>query len=559
MTLKLGGQMLRRCKAHFPYAFKKKRSRPDKEPKMRNIVKIVNLIHTLVQFVARGFFLLVAYLSGPAESQPPIKDLTLLHSATVLALKIRTRQLSSESVVRSYIERIKEIQPTLNCMTEDRFEDALKDAVKCDELLKSLDKPSVETLARDKPFFGVPFTTKDCIAIENLKQTAGLVARRNYRAARDAECVRLMRLAGGIPLATTNVSELAMWWESTNCIYGTTKNPYNTRHIVGGSSGGEGCIQAAGGSPCGIGSDIGGSIRMPSFFNGIFGHRPSKGVVSNEGQYPNAYTEEQNALLVVGPMCRFAEDLGPMLGVLAGKNAELLKLNSKVDMSKLKVFYMEDSGGEMLVSSVDPEIKESMRRVVDYFERAHKVKPTKVEIRKFKKSLSLWLARMSSRDGKDFSYEMSNCTGRLNVAWELLKWITFTSEHTIAALVTATFERLNVGYGSELHGKLKQEGKELQLEFQDMLGDDGVFLYPTHPTAAPLHHEPLVKPFNFSYTSIINVLALPATACPLGLDKQGLPIGLQVVGGLYQDHLTIAVAEELQRGFGGWVPPAIIE
>lgn len=90
-----------------------------------------------------------------------------------------------------------------------------------------------------------------------------------------------------------------------------------------------------------------------------------------------------------------------------------------------------------------------------------------------------------------------------------------------------------------------------------MLGEDGIFLYPTHPTAAPLHHEPLVKPFNFSYTAIINVLGLPATACPLGLNKQGIPIGLQAVGGLYQDHLTLAVAEELEKAFGGWVLPPI--
>lgn len=87
-----------------------------------------------------------------------------------------------------------------------------------------------------------------------------------------------------------------------------------------------------------------------------------------------------------------------------------------------------------------------------------------------------------------------------------------------------------------------------------MLGEDGVFLYPTHPTPAPLHHEPLFKPFNFSYTAIINCLGLPATACPLGFSN-GLPIGIQVIAGLYQDHLTLAVAEELERNFGGWQMP----
>ncbi|OXU26780.1 hypothetical protein TSAR_006488 [Trichomalopsis sarcophagae] len=538
---------------------------------MKNIVKVVNVIHRLIEFVARGIFLLVAYLSGPAEAQPPIKDLTLMHSATALAIKIRNRQLTSEEVVRSYIARIKEIQPILNCVTETRFEDALKEAKKCDELLKSPNGPSAELLAKEKPFLGVPFTTKDCIAIEKMKHTAGLVARKNCLADKDAESVHLMRLAGAIPIATTNVSELAMWWESTNCIYGTSRNPYNTRHIVGGSSGGEGCLLGAAGSPCGIGSDIGGSIRMPSFFNGIFGHKPSKGekekcivefakgIVSNHGQYPSADTADQDKLLGIGPMCRFAQDMAPILQVIAGKNADMLKLQSKVDMSKLKIYYMEDDGGQMFVSSVDPEIRDSMRQVLNYFEKAYGVKAKKVNIRKFKKSLALWFACMSTEPDKDFSYELTNRTGRINIFAEYFKWITCQSDHTFVALITATFERLNVSHGSEFQAKLKEQCKELQQEFKDMLGDDGIFLYPTHPTAAPLHHEPIVKPFNFSYTAIINVLGLPATACPLGLNKQGLPIGLQVVGGLYQDHITLAVAEELQRGFGGWVPPAIIE
>ncbi|KAL6448126.1 hypothetical protein ACFW04_000268 [Cataglyphis niger] len=392
------------------------------------IRQILSVFHRFLEVIIRGILLLVAYISGPAESQPPIKDLTLLHSATTLALKIRNRQLTSEEVVSSYIERIKEIQPILNCIVAERFTEALEEARKCDELLKSQDALSADLLTKEKPLFGVPFTTKDCIKVANMQHTAGLVIRKDIIADRDAEAIKLMRSAGAIPLALTNISELAMWWESSNCLFGTTKNPYNTRHIVGGSSGGEGCIQAAAGSPLGIGSDIGGSIRMPAFFNGIFGHKPSKGIISNDGQYPSAHSDEQDQLLAIGPMCRYAQDITLILKILADKNADLLKLNQKVDISQIK----------------------------------------------------------------------------------------------------------------------------------DILGEDGVFLYPTHPTAAPMHYEPLFKPFNFSYTAIINVLGLPATACPLGLNKQGLPIGIQVVAGLHQDRLTLAVAEELERGFGGWVPPPIV-
>lgn len=534
-------------------------SRRKNEDKMQSRGQIFNAIHRFIELIARGIFLFIAFLKGPAESQPPIKDLTLLHSATTLAFKIRNKQLTSREVVQSYIDRIKEIQPVLNCIVEDRFEEALKEAEKCDDLLKSPNAPSVEVLATEKPFFGVPFTTKDCIGIANMKQTAGLVVRKNTVADSDAEVIKLMRAAGAIPLATTNVSELAMWWETSNCLYGTTKNPYNTRHIVGGSSGGEGCIQAAAGSPLGIGSDIGGSIRMPSFFNGIFGHKPSTDTVSNDGQYPSAQSDDQDRLLAIGPMCRYAQDLLPTMKVIAKKDKlDVLRLNEPVDITKLKFYYMEDDGGQFLTSPVEPEIKEAMMKVVRYLEKAHKIKATKLNIKKLKKSIALWMANMSCKDEKDFTYELSNREGHINLWWEFVKWMLCMSNHTLIALLTATFERFTVKHGSEEHSRLMQESRDLYREFQDILGEDGVFLYPTHPTAALLHHEPLIKPFNFSYTGIINVLGLPSTACPLGLNKEGLPIGLQVVSGLHQDRITMAVAEELERGFGGWVPPAIV-
>ncbi|KAG8231366.1 hypothetical protein J437_LFUL008915, partial [Ladona fulva] len=107
--------------------------------------------------------------------------------------------------------------------------------------------------------------------------TAGLYLRRDIKGTEDAAVVAAIKRAGAIPLALTNVSELCMWWESHNTVHGRTYNPYDANRIVGGSSGGEGCLQAAAGSPMGLGSDIGGSIRMPCFFNGIFGHKPSRG------------------------------------------------------------------------------------------------------------------------------------------------------------------------------------------------------------------------------------------------------------------------------------------
>jgi fatty acid amide hydrolase 2 len=94
------------------------------------------------------------------------------------------------------------------------------------------------------------------------------------------------------------------------------------------------------------------------------------------------------------------------------------------------------------------------------------------------------------------------------------------------------------------------------LLFQEMMKDDAIFVYPTHPTTVPRHYEPLSKPANFSYCGIFNVLGVPVTQVPLGLNSQGLPLGVQIVGGMYSDHLTIKVAEELDQAFGGWVHPS---
>lgn len=127
---------------------------------------------------------------------------------------------------------------------------------------------------------------------------------------------------------------------------------------------------------------------------------------------------------------------------------------------------MEDDGGQYLVSSVEPEIKAAMRKALNYFEKAHKIKVTKINVRKLKKGISLWLANMSTTDAKEFSYELTNRKYYLNVWWELLKWTVGMTNHTFVALFTAMFEKFCVKHGSEAHVKLMQQSKELYHEFK---------------------------------------------------------------------------------------------
>jgi fatty acid amide hydrolase 2 len=140
-------------------------------------------------------------------------------------------------------------------------------------------------------------------------------------------------------------------------------------------------------------------------------------------------------------------------------------------------------------------------------------------------------------------------------AWlEFLKWTVRQSEHTLPAIILASLEKLNK-LTPGMTKKFYEQGKELQKELIDMIGPNGVMLYPSYPTPAPRHHKPMMPPFNWVYTAIINIMQFPVTQVPLGLNADGLPLGVQVIGIPGNDHVTIAVAMELEKTFGGWVPP----
>ncbi|MFW5740001.1 MAG: amidase, partial [Myxococcota bacterium] len=238
-------------------------------------------------------------------------DPLLTLSATRLARMIRTRAVSSREVVDAHIRHVEAVNPALNAMVADRFEQAREEARAADERVAREDPSELP------PLFGVPCSIKEAFALEGMPNTAGLVSRVGSRATTDATAVRRLRAAGAIPLGVTNVSELCMWMESDNRVYGRTRNPYDLGCTAGGSSGGEGAIIAAGGTPFGLGSDVGGSIRMPAFFNGIFGHKPTGGLIPNTGQFPIAHNEARR-YLTTGPLCRRAEDLYPLVQILAG-------------------------------------------------------------------------------------------------------------------------------------------------------------------------------------------------------------------------------------------------
>lgn len=268
--------------------------------------------------------------------------------------------------------------------------------------------------------------------------------------------------------------------------------------------------------------------------------------------------EEQASYLGVGPMSRFACDLKPMLKVMAGANASKLNLEEPVSLTSLRYFYQENDGGAQFVSPIDYDIRVALDKVIRHLQVAQKAKPQRVKIAKLKQSFDIWMANMKNEKAIGFDAQLANLEGRINPYVELGKWLIRQSKHSFIGIMTALVDRTGMQYGSPEFYEMVQRKNDLRQEFQDVLGTNGVFIYPVHPTVAPYHGEPLVRAFNFGYTAIINTLGFPATAVPLGLGSEGLPIGLQIVANTNQDRLCLAVAAELERAFGGWAAPKVI-
>lgn len=418
-----------------------------------------------------------------------------------------------------------------------------------------------ERLAREgeanlPPFHGVPCTIKECFAVKGMPNTSGLVARASCVAEEDAPAVARLRRAGAIILGVTNVPELCLWIETHNKLYGRTRNPYNLRHIVGGSSGGEGAIIGAGGSPFGLGSDIGGSIRFPAFCNGVFGHKPSGGLVPNTGQFPvPGEGAEVRRMITTGPLARRAEDLMPLLRVLSGPDGRDqgcrpydLGDPSAVRVGELTIYTVPDNG----LRPVAEDLREAQQQAAAVL-RQEGARVRRTRMHAFKKSFQIYGAMLGELAEASVRALLGN--GKpVSLAREWAKWALGRSPHTLPLLVLA----LQDGPPPPLPAPIKkfaELGRTLRRRLAEFLGLSGVILYPSFTSVAPRHNETFRKPLGLFYAGIFNVLELAVTQVPLGLNRQGLPLGVQVAAAPGNDHVTIAVALALERQLGGWVPP----
>src|SRR5436190_1578718 len=310
-------------------------------------------------------------------------------SAVDLARAIRTGETSSREIVEAHIQQLERTHERINAVVVDRYDAARADADAADEAVASAtDRDALG------PFHGVPCTIKESIAMAGMPNCAGLVSRAAWRSSENAPTVQRMIDAGAIPLGVTNTPELCLWIETENRQYGRTHNAYDKKRTAGGSSGGEGAVVGSGGSPLGLGADIGGSIRIPAFFNGVFGLKPSPGVVPSTGQFPTVETEIAAQMLTIGPIVRRAEDLWPMLKVIAGRDGidpymRDVELGDPADVSIAGLKVLLSEGASYI--NVSRELRAARLRAAEALEQAGAIVET-VPLKSMKKALELYLA-----------------------------------------------------------------------------------------------------------------------------------------------------------------------
>ncbi|NUP11731.1 MAG: amidase [Polyangiaceae bacterium] len=484
--------------------------------------------------------------SSVAPVAPRSEDDLLKAAAVDLAAWIRARQVSSAEVVDATIRRIERVNPLLNAVVHTRFDEARAEARRADERIAKDASPP--------PFCGVPCTIKEFFAVEGAPQTGGLVARKSTRSTADAPVVGRLREAGAIVVGTTNVPEGGIWIETYNAIYGRTNNPWDTRRTSGGSSGGEAAIVASGGSPMGIGSDIGGSIRLPAAFCGIVGHKPSGRLLPNGGQFP-APSGAALAMLCPGPMVRRVRDVMPMLRVLAGPDPSdpvcvpmTLGDPASVRVDELVVHVAVDNG-RFRASAV-------MKKAVEDAARALERRGARVvtfDVKKLRRGFEYWAATLA--EGAEEGYDVLLASGsdrtRVPVGRELVKALIGRSNHTLPALVVAAAGSIVERIGGKT-SFLARAADGLRAELTELLGDRGVLLHPPYTRPAPRHHEVWATPFDAAYTALFNVMQTPVTAVPVGFDPRGLPLGVQVIAAPGRDHVSIAAGQAIEDHFGGW-------
>ena len=468
-----------------------------------------------------------------------MSELTFL-SAVAMAEQVCQKKISPLELVQAHFGRIAQVNPRLNAFVALDEERARRDAL-------NLEAAAMRSEIRG-PLHGVPVTIKSSIDVAGLRCEAGARLRAGNIAAKDAVLVARLREAGAIVLGVTNTPELLMAWETDNLLYGRTNNPWDLERTSGGSSGGEAAAIASGCSAGGVGSDGGGSIRVPAHFSGICGLKPTPGRIPSTGHFP--VSAGPFALLgVMGPMARTVADLQVLFEVTAGPDdGDPLSAPvpvRKVDAEQLKhirVGYFEDDGR----TPVTPETRSALRTAADALARAgFEVAPFRPE--GLEEARQLWWKLFGTAGGMVLEPVTKGHEAELSpLLKEFLRKVASEPPHSGDTLLNTWLQRDTLR--SQVLGQMQR--------FPILLCPAAAIPAFRHGERRWVVEGKTVKYLDaWSYTEWFNLLGNPGAVVPVGQSPEGLPIGVQIVGRPWEEELVLAVAAEVERQCGGYRRP----
>ena len=493
-----------------------------------------------------------------ALTPSPPASATPLHfqGAAQLARRIAAGDISSRALLEAMLARVAKYNPALNAII----------LLRADEARARADAADAAQAAGQSwgPLHGVPMTVKECFDWTGTPSTFGHPERATHRARHDAAVIERLEAAGAIVFGKTNVPKDLSDWQSFNAVYGVTVNPWNAAHSPGGSSGGSAAALAAGLTALEVGSDVGGSIRVPAHFSGVYGHRPTYGIVPVRG---HALTEgaPPDDINVVGPLARTPEDLDLAMRLLAGADGPQAR-GWKLDLPEAK--HATLSGWRVALVTGDPDYpvdtdtRDAVLAVADTLRRA---------------GASVTLDPALPLPSREY-HELYIALLRGSTAGR-------RSAKEIAAMKSqaAALAPEDHGYEALMLRGLTQDHREwleqnarrtrLRADWEAFFGRYDLLVTPMTPTPAFPHIHDTPKPAQrlmvdgvsmpmsntYFWIGLSAVAYLPATVIPAGQSRvgstAGLPIGLQVLGPEYGDLSCIALARQLETAHRGFQPP----
>ena len=475
-------------------------------------------------------------------------------TASELVEALAQKQVSSRELVDAAISRIEALDPKINAVVARDFDRAREAATAADSALARGER---------RPLLGLPMTVKEQFNVVGLPTSWGDPEFWRWYPAADSVAVQRLKDAGTVILGKTNVPLHLTDWQSYNDVFGTTNNPWDLGRSPGGSSGGAAAALAAGFVPLELGADAGGSLRAPAHFCGVFSHKPSLELVPERGSgFPGSPAiPVRGDLSVIGPMARGATDLALELAVIAGPDERSEGIGYKLALPPPR--HDKLAGFRVLVINQHPlcpteaSIVAAVDALADRLARAGcqivRASPNLPDLAQTTRIYYQLLFALFSADLPAAVGEQVEATARA---------LSFGDD----SLAVAGHRGLIISHPDWIHASRIRS--DLRGRWQALFREVDVVLCPPMPTVAfPHDHSPQFSrvldidgakvPYSDQavWAGIATLNGLPSTTMPIGHDKEGLPIGVQIVGGFLDDRTTIAFAGLIEREFGGFSPP----